>query len=237
MGLTMQNRKSVIIIEGIIGAGKSTFSQTLSKTLGPQTLCLLEPDDKDNLNPYLSDFYQNQRRWAFTMQIHLLQKRYRMHLQAQWHALNGFGDAILDRSFQGDTCFLELQKDMETLDQREYETYKSLYQGMTASVLLPTHCILLDTQPEIAIQRISKRIFEREGRKCEVAIDLSYLRKLKIKIWEMAGELSDHGVRIIRTPWDRDLTPEELEIETQRIARKINQKFPLGMAEIHGRKI
>ena len=50
------NRGRVAIVEGIIGAGKSTFSKELSQALGDDTLLLLEPDEKDNANPYLSSF-------------------------------------------------------------------------------------------------------------------------------------------------------------------------------------
>ena len=53
----MLPRKSVVIVEGLIGVGKSTLSEELGRALGPNTLTLLEPDEKDNANPYLSDFY------------------------------------------------------------------------------------------------------------------------------------------------------------------------------------
>jgi deoxyadenosine/deoxycytidine kinase len=44
----------VVIVEGIIGAGKSVLAKELGRALGPSTLLLLEPDEKKNANPYLA---------------------------------------------------------------------------------------------------------------------------------------------------------------------------------------
>ena len=69
----MEQRGKVIIVTGIIGAGKSSLSRELAQELGG--LFLSEPDEKaaaTGSNPYLSDFYADQSRWALTMQLHLL---------------------------------------------------------------------------------------------------------------------------------------------------------------------
>ena len=98
----------VVIVEGLIGAGKSTLTQELGQAMGPDTLVLMEPDEQNNANPYLADFYGDKDRWAFTMQAHLLGVRYRMQLMAQWHAMGGRGHALCDRSYYGDTCFARM---------------------------------------------------------------------------------------------------------------------------------
>ena len=152
------NQGKVTIVEGIIGAGKSTFSKELAKALGEDTLLLLEPDEKNNANPYLSSFYENQERWAFTMQIHLLQARYKMHLNAQWHTMNGNGNAVLDRSYFGDTAFARLQIRNGVMTENEFETYRGIYHSMTSTVLLPNFCVHLIVDPNVAIQRIKNRI-------------------------------------------------------------------------------
>lgn len=43
----------VIIVEGNIGAGKSTFAQHLAKALDGEYL----PEPADGTNPYLADYY------------------------------------------------------------------------------------------------------------------------------------------------------------------------------------
>jgi deoxyadenosine/deoxycytidine kinase len=205
----MGTQRKVVIVEGIIGAGKSSLTKELGIALGPETLVQMEPDDAGNANPYLADFYGDAKRWALVMQVHLLQARFRMHLHAQWHALSGRGHAILDRSYFGDTCFARLQVRHGAMSQREFETYRALYHTMTASVLLPNVCVRLLVAPEIAKRRIESRMAEREGRKCESGIDLQYLVDLDREISHMVAVLRTQGVTVIDMPWDVDRDSQE----------------------------
>ena len=199
----------VVIIEGIIGCGKSTLAdelgEALSKHSGLPALVLQEPDEQDNANPYLDDFYGDKARWAFTMQAHLLQARWRMHRLAQEYALGGLGHAVLDRSYFGDTAFARLQVRNKDMSDREFATYSSLYHAMTEIVLLPNVCIRLLVSPEVANERIARRAEKRDGRKEEAAsVDLGYLKSLDREITHMCGVLQSMGVKIIDTPWDVD---------------------------------
>lgn len=194
----------VIIIEGIIGAGKTTFAKALGKALGPNALTLLEPDEKEGANPYLADYYTDPKRWSFTMQAHLLGLRYRMHQHAQWHALNNHGHAILDRSYFGDTCFAHIQVKRGLMSQHEYETYCNLYKAMTASVMLPSVVINLNVKPETALARISKRMSEQTGRQCEATIPIDYLEELDDEIDRMCNVLADSGVDYARFDWNSE---------------------------------
>ena len=193
----------VIIVEGLIGAGKSTFSAELGAALGPNTLTLMEPDERGG-NPYLGDFYTDKARWAFSMQVHLLAARYQMQLAAQWHAMSGRGHAVLDRSFYGDTCFARMLNRSADITDREYETYRTLYRAMTASVLLPSVCVHLRVDPEVAAERIRHRISEREGRRSEAVIDLGYLTALDEEIGRTVRVLLDRGVKVLDVPWNQD---------------------------------
>ena len=232
-------RKKVVIVEGIIGAGKSVLTEELGLALGEKTLVLMEPDEKDDSNPYLSDFYSDAHRWAFIMQAHLLQARYRMHLHAQWHAMSNNGHAILDRSYFGDTCFARLQVRHGSMSKREFETYQNLYHAMTASVLLPNVCVRLLVGPEIANERISRRMEDRDGRKCEQAIDLQYLRDLDREISHMTGVLRQLGVTVIDMPWDVDReTVESRRSAVQSLASRIEElEAPDFFLDLHRRTI
>lgn len=217
----------VVIVEGLIGAGKSTLTQELGAALGSNTLTLLEPDERNNANPYLSDFYMDKDRWSFTMQIHLLAARYRMQLAAQWHALSQHGHACLDRSFYGDTCFARMMTRTGEISEREFETYRMIYQSMTASVLLPSVCVRLRVDPKIAATRIQERASQREGRKSELTIDLGYLQALDEEIDRTVAVLAQQGVRVLDVPWSTHrTTPEERAEAIQGIASTILNTTP-----------
>lgn len=223
----MNRRKKVVIVEGIIGAGKSSLTQELGAALGDSTLVLMEPDEADDANPYLADFYGDPARWALVMQVHLLQARYRMHLNAQWHAMNGEGHAILDRSYFGDTCFARLLFRGGLMSEREFNTYRAIYHSMTATVLLPNVCVRLLVAPDISLERINRRMSEREGRKCESTIDLKYLMDLDREISFMVSVLRQEGVTIIDMPWDVDRESEEQRrIAVEGLACRIGEEEP-----------
>ena len=213
-----------VIVEAGIGCGKSTLVRELGHALGDTTLVLMEPDETNNANPYLTDFYQDMARYAFTMQVHLLQARWKQHKLAQHHVLNDVGHAVLDRSFYGDTCFAKLQLGAGFLTQREFSTYSSLYHAMTASVLLPNVCVRLLVDPAIALGRIAKRAELRAGRKCEVSIELDYLQALDDEITAMCNVLQGMGVSVINMPWDMDRdSPEDRRTAVRALAERIKK--------------
>jgi deoxyadenosine/deoxycytidine kinase len=211
----------------------------LARALGPNTLLLMEPDEKDEANPYLSDFYLDPKRWALTMQVHLLQARYAQQLQAQWHVINGKGHAVLDRSYFGDTCFARLQLQMGAMSPREFNTYQRIYHAMTASVMLPTLCIRLLVAPDIAHDRISRRMSQREGRLCESTIDLKYLVDLDKQIANMSSILRQQGVSVIDMPWDMDRDTEEQRMfAIKSLAARIAEVEPLDeFLDLHRRTV
>lgn len=232
-------RHPVVIVEGLIGSGKSTLSVELGKALGENCLVQLEPDEKNNANPYLAMFYEDMRRWGFTLQINQLALRYRMHLRAQWHAMSGGGPAILDRSFYGDTCFARMLNKMGHIDDNEFQTYKQIYQAMTASVLLPNVCVRVLVSPSVSNDRIAARYSKREGRECESAIDLQYLRNLDVEISHTVDVLRKQGVNVIDMPWDVDRDSEEdRHIAVMSLAERIKEYRPVDVfLDMHRRTV
>lgn len=202
----MGRRCPVVAVEGLIASGKSTLAAELGRQL-QGALTLIEPDEESG-NPYLDDFYSDKARWGFTMQVHLLSIRFRMQQMAQWHALSGQGPVILDRSYYGDTCFARMLTASGNMTPREFETYRGMYQDMTASVMFPSMCLRLLVDPVVANRRIESRAQARPGRRCEKAIDLDYLVALDREIGRMTNVLSDMGTQVLEIPWDADLPPD-----------------------------
>jgi deoxyadenosine/deoxycytidine kinase len=227
----------VTILCGLIGSGKSTLSREIAEALGPDTLWLSEPDEQGGRNPYLADYYGDPKRWSLTMQVHLLGTRFRQHLQAQWRAMNTEDHSVLDSSYWQDTSFARLQLRMGLMDQREFDTYASLYHAMTAHVLLPNVCIRLRVSPETSAQRIAYRMERQTGRKCESVIDLQYLRDLDEEITHMTSVLQAQGVLVINVPWEADRKSSESRSDVVRdLARQIQDHTPANpFLDLHRR--
>ena len=230
---------AVVIVEGLIGCGKSSLASELGAALGAGCLTLLEPDERDQANPYLASYYEDPVRWGFTMQVHLLALRYRMHLRGQWHALNRGGPVVIDRSYFGDTCFIRMLARSGKVSPDEFETYRMVYHAMTASVLLPTACVRILVSPETAAERIRRRSELRTGRRCESVIDLDYLCALDEEITYMVGVLSRQGVAVIDMPWDVDReTPEQRQVAVRALAERIQRTRPADLfLDLHRRTV
>src|SRR5690625_3358852 len=65
-------KKRYIAIASKIGAGKSPLTSLLGKSFGWETYY-----ESVEGNPYLSDFYDDMRRWSFNLQIYFLTSRFK----------------------------------------------------------------------------------------------------------------------------------------------------------------
>jgi len=222
----------VIITEGIIGVGKTTFSEILSKHLNAEWM--KEPDEECG-NPYLSLFYSDPKRYAIIMQLHLLNIRYRMHLNAQWSSMQSGKNIVLDRSYFGDTAFANLQLENGTITQNEYDTYCMSYQNMTSNVLLPQVCVYLDVDPEVSQERVKKRMEIQIGRVCENAIDIQYLINLKKHQDRVINTLESQGVKIIKINWNKSRSLEDITNVAKSVATTILNMEEKTFMDLHRR--
>ena len=190
----------VIWVEGIIGCGKTTFSREIAKRLN---LRLIE--EPVETNPYLELFYKDPKKWAFSMQIFLLHKRFIMQRLAADEAtgVGGYKGAILDRSLSGDRVFAKMLMEAGHIEPLDFETYEMAHNYMCRTLLPPTLLVFLDVQPETAFNRMQKR-----NRNAESGVPLDYLIKLRKGYQELLKEAEQgllpwsHAIRICRIPWD-----------------------------------
>ena len=169
----------------------------------------------------------------------MLGMRLRQQLHAQWHVMNDFGHAVLDSAYWQDTAFARLQIKMSLMTEREFTTYASIYQTMTASVLLPNVCVRVLASPEVCNRRVAKRMETETGRKCESAIDLDYLRGLEQEIDHMVSTLKQMGVVTLDVPWDTDRdTPEQRQSTVTALAHRIESIGPPDLfLDLHRRTV
>jgi deoxyadenosine kinase len=78
-------------------------------------------------NIYLADFYKNPEQYAFKLQIYLLNERFKQHQQIIWNYKGG----VQDRTIWEDRVFAKVLFQQGSMDQRDYETYLSLFQNMS----------------------------------------------------------------------------------------------------------
>lgn len=203
-----------ICVLGGIGSGKSSLTKAFEEVIREESgNCrgLYEPASKTN--PYLADYYKDQGRYCFNIQIFLLNKRLEQQRLAQDVCLCG-ENVVQDSSIYSDSCFVsKLEKD-GTMSKRDADTYFELFQNMSRDIMYPTAVIYLDVTPEVQIHRIEKRMSEKEGRKCEAGIGLDYLKDLQIELEQLLTGLQRY-THVIRVNWLEDKSPQQIK-ETAR---------------------
>lgn len=157
--------KKFIAVAGNIGVGKSTLVARLCERLGWQPF--YEPETE---NPYLADFYENMRAWAFHSQIFFLTRRLRAHRQL----LDCSQSAIQDRSVYEDAEVFALNLYRQGhIDDRDYASYRELYQVLAEFLPPPDLVVYLRASVPTLMERIRQR-----GRDYEQSIQPDYLATL-----------------------------------------------------------
>lgn len=164
---------TIILVDGVVRVGKTTLAKLLSERFHIPLFEELSNADTEDL---LNRFYADKTRWAFTLQIHFLNERFRMIKE-----IHKKGHGILDRSIFGDNIFAEmLAEDKEAggegMTYEEYRTYDTLLDNMLEHAQPPDLLIYLECSPEVAKQRIDNR-----GRGLESTVEMSYWERLNQK--------------------------------------------------------
>ena len=87
------NRDLFITVAGNVGAGKSTLTKLVAERLGFEAHY-----EKVDGNPYLEDFYKDQEKWGFHLQLYFLAQRFKQQKEIDSNGLNN----IQDRSIYED---------------------------------------------------------------------------------------------------------------------------------------
>jgi len=159
----------ILVLEGLISAGKSTASQelmTAADAMGIKTHFFAEPLNQSLLELFLS----NQKKYAFTFQMAMLIKRQAIYREAFELAKEGYF-CIIDRSLYGDYCFALMHMNRGNIDPIEWGTY--LDSLNSEKFEHPDYVVYLKVTPETAIIRCAAR--DRRG---EGSYDTEYFREL-----------------------------------------------------------
>lgn len=163
----------MIIIEGQIGAGKTTLGELLEKKMKVPLYRELEQGDAAQI---LNNFYKDKFRWSFLSQVYFLTHRFNMIANRNHH----HGMYFLDRSMFGDSIFAELLYETGCMSKEEYNTYTTLLYNLMQFAGIPKFLIYLDC----SVDEAAKRVMIRD-RKFEKEISYDYLEKIheKYRVW------------------------------------------------------
>ncbi len=173
-----------IAVAGNIGAGKTTLCTELGKIYGWD---VHYEDTVDN--PYLSDFYDDMRRWSFHLQIYFLTSRY-----SQVKAIQAGENAVIqDRTIYEDAyIFAPNLHDMGLMSSRDFANYQGLFELMMDNVMAPDLLIYLRADIATLVSHINSR-----GRDYEGNISLDYLKRLNERYEEWIGTYDKGELLII----------------------------------------
>ena len=161
------NQHHFIAIGGNIGAGKSTLTNMLSEHFGWQPFYEANAD-----NPYLPDFYADMTRWSFHSQVFFLSKRLEHHRQL----VDFGGHVVQDRTVYEDAeVFAQNLYLQGKLPERDYRTYRRLYESISAFLPAPSLVIYLQASVETLMALIKGR-----GRDYEKNIQRDYVDGLNL---------------------------------------------------------
>ena len=137
-----------ISIAGNIGAGKTSLTKLVSKSLG------YTPYYEDVIsNPYLDDFYNHMERWSFNLQIYFLNSRFKNLLEMN----NGKKNIIQDRTIYEDAyIFAPNLNAMGLMPKRDYENYLSLFETMIPNLVNKIHKRGREYEKTISIEYLSR---------------------------------------------------------------------------------
>ena len=197
-----------IAIAGNIGSGKTTLTRLLSQHYG------WEPKYEDvDVNPYLSDFYNDMQRWSFNLQIYFLNKRF----QGVVDIHNSSRNVVQDRTIYEDArIFAPNLHAMGLMSTRDFENYKSLFDLMISLVRPPDLLIYLKSSIPNLVSQIQKR-----GRVYESGIRLDYLQGLNDRYEEWIAGYKDGKKLIVNVDL---LKFEENPEHLQQIIQLINKE-------------
>ncbi len=204
--------KHFVAVAGNIGVGKSTLVGKICATLNWQPY--YEPVAE---NPYLEDFYEDMKAWAFHSQVFFLTHRLRMHLSL----LEDPKSVIQDRSVYEDAeVFAANLFRQGEISERDYSTYRKLYKLLCDMLRPPDLVIYL----RASVPTLQRRIAAR-GRDFESNIDPEYLQQLNALYEQWISNFSLCPVLAVPTD-EMDFVSHNghLELITQKMSDKLMGK-------------
>lgn len=178
----MNSRYKYIVIEGNIGAGKTSLATRLSEEFGAKLLLERFAD-----NPFLPKFYENPSRYSFPLELSFLADRYRQ-LKDELGSLDMFSPfTVADYYFMKSLVFAS-----STLEADEYNLYRQIFHIIHSSLPRPDLYVYLHVSPGRLLENIASR-----GRNYERSITKEYLTRIQESYFAYFKQNSNYRYLII----------------------------------------
>jgi len=187
------NQYNYIAIEGNIGAGKTTLALKMAQDFNAKTVLERFAD-----NPFLPKFYEDQGRYAFSLEMSFLADRYQQ-LSDDLSQFDLFKDFIIADYH----IFKSLLFSKITLEVDEFRLYRTLFDIIYKEMPKPDLYIYLYQNTERLLQNIKNR-----GRSYEQDITAAYLEKINKGYLEYIKTQTDLNVLVIDVS-DRDFVSKQ----------------------------
>ncbi len=203
-----------IVIEGNIGAGKTSFATRFAEESDARLI--LEQFEE---NSFLPKFYEDPARYAFPLELSFLADRYQQ-LKTQFTTTDMFKPFTVADYF----IFKSLIFASRNLEQLEFGLYSKLFTIVSSVVPKPDLIVYL----YLNLDNLKKNI-QKRGRPYEQNIQFEYLDKIQNGYLDFLRQQSDLRVILIDT---NEIDFVERDNDYQWMKDVILQNYPLGMHRI-----
>lgn len=199
-------------IAGNIGSGKTTLTRMLAEHYG-----WTPKYESVTYNPYLEDYYRDIPRWSYNLETYFLAQRFKDLLE-----ISKSDDVVIqDRTIlEGVHIFVENNREMGNLSERDYDTYMQIFSLMMSMVSLPDLLIYLRSSVSHLVSQIQKR-----GRDYEQSMSLDYLGGLNEKYEKWIEGYKGKLLIIDADTLDFENRPEDFESITDKIDAQLYGLF------------
>jgi len=153
-----------LVIEGNIGAGKTSLATQLAEDTGSRLM--LETFDD---NPFLAKFYQDQKRYAFQLELSFLSERYQQIKTELGHP-DLFGQSVISDYFLAKSFIFS----KHNLKDDEMKLFEKLFTIINLQAPKPDLYVYL----HLPVEKLLKNINQR-GRPYEKHIEYEYLKEVQ----------------------------------------------------------
>jgi deoxyguanosine kinase len=209
-------KKGYIVVEGPLGVGKTSLALLLAERINGKIVL----EDTEG-NPFLANFYENSKRFAFQTQLFFILRRFQK--QEEINQIDLFKRVVIsDFLFDKDRIFARLN-----LDDREFSLYEQVFNLLKVRTLKPDLVIFLQARTEILKKRIRKR-----DRDYERSINFKYLDQINQAFNEFFFHYTETPLLVINaSEIDFVNVPSDLDnlaCEIEKMEKGTKYYIPLG---------